>query len=134
MECVVDTNALVYDMIEDSELHGRASAILDNADRTIVPTVVVEELVHALKQLEIDENAIKDKIEEILTSERMELLPIDSYNIKEAVTLLKKHSVSYRRFNDKLILSVAKNERLPLVTFDRELIAQCKKENVEVLG
>ena len=31
-ECVVDTNVLVYDTIEDSEYHETASAIIDNLD------------------------------------------------------------------------------------------------------
>jgi predicted nucleic acid-binding protein len=41
-ECVIDTNALVYDTIEHSEHHEISRAIIDNLDICIIPSVVLE--------------------------------------------------------------------------------------------
>jgi len=53
-ECVIDTNALVYDTIEDSEHHETARAIIDNLDICIIPSVVLEEFIFTLAKLGLD--------------------------------------------------------------------------------
>lgn len=132
MECVVDTNVLVYETIEDSELHKEAIVGLEKIERRVIPTVVIEELVYVLKGLSASNEIIKGRVEELLKTEGFDVIPINSNNIYEAVNLVTRHKVSFSKFNDKLILSVAKSEKLPLFTFDKELKAECRKEGVEL--
>jgi predicted nucleic acid-binding protein len=134
MECVIDTNVIINEMIEDAELHDSAVNGLEKIKRILIPTVVVEELVYALKNLSISDEIIKNKIEELLKTDNIEIISINSLNFQEATKLIIKHKVSFKRFNDKLILSVAKIGQIPLFTFDRDLMAQCRKENVEVFS
>ncbi len=131
MECVIDTNALVYEMIEDSEHHAEAVSTFNKIEHRVIPSVVIEELVHVLKQLDVKEEIIRKKLEEILSDEGTEIAPVTAANIEGAANLIASHSVSFRRFNDKLVLSVARTGGLPLFTFDKDLLSQCRKENIK---
>ena len=131
MECIADTNILIYDTIEDSEFHRKVSETLDLMDNILVPSVVLEEFVHAMKQIDIGEEVIRKKILEILDA--CTFVPVGPVNIKDAIKVLTKEGVSSMRFNDKLILSVAKEKSLPLFTFDKELISECKANGVRIL-
>lgn len=39
---------------------------------------------------------------------------------------MSEEKTSFKRFNDKLILSIAKQKEVPLFTFDRELNEECE--------
>ena len=133
MDCVIDTNVLVYEMVEDSELHSAAAAALKKVTKRIIPTIVLEELVYALMQLGVTDSIIKKKLEELLNSEWNQIIPIVPMHMQGAMEVLARHKTSFRRFNDKVILSTAKTEQVPLITFDRELLAECKKEGVDTI-
>ena len=131
MECVIDTNVLVYDMMEDSELHAKAKEALDRTDIHMIPVTVVEEFVHVLGDLKVDRSIIGRKLREILHSET--IISMDEIKVKEAIEILEKEKISYKRFNDKLILAAAKMLGAPLLTFDAELVKECKANGVKTV-
>ena len=123
MECVIDTSVLVDYILMDAEMHEKAKAGLAKIDTGFIPAVVIEELVHVLERLKLNKKALNEKIGEVLDS--YELLSIDKVTILNAKSMIMEEGVSFKRFNDKLILSAAKREDLQLFTFDKELIDEC---------
>ncbi len=124
MESVVDTNVLVYDAVEDAEFHEAASSVLTTLDRWLIPTVVLEEYVFVLEKLGIDRRFIARKVSELLRSRYAEVVPLGSADIAAATSLVSRERVSFRNFNDKLLLSVARRRRAMLFTFDTTLDSQ----------
>ncbi|MFP3191138.1 MAG: PIN domain-containing protein [Thermoproteota archaeon] len=127
-ECVVDTNVLVYDTIEDSEHHETASAIIDNLDICIIPSVVLEEFIFTLAKLGLDNKIIYEKVLDLL--ETFEYLPIEKEDIINALNMIEKEKVSFKKFNDKLILCIAERRKAKLLTFDKELQKEQKRYKV----
>lgn len=131
MESVIDTSILVDYIILESEFHERAKLGLDRITHGFLPSVVVEELIHVLNKLKLGKEIINEKIEEVL--ETYEVYSISSTNIKAASkVIIRESAITFKRFNDKLILSVAKEKSLPLFTFDQELAKECKANSVEL--
>jgi predicted nucleic acid-binding protein len=127
-ECVIDTNALIYDTIEDSEHHRIASAIIDSLDICIVPSVVLEEFIFTLAKLGLDNKIIYEKVLDLL--ETFEYLPIEKEDIINALNMIKKEKVSFKKFNDKLILCIAERRKAKLLTFDKELQKEQKRYKI----
>lgn len=119
MECVIDTNALIYDTLEDSEHHKAARAVIDSAELCVIPSVVIEEFVTVLAKLGVDKKIIYQKVLEILDS--FEYAPVEKEDVLNALDTLKGEYTSYKRFNDKLVLRIAMRRGAQLLTFDREL-------------
>lgn len=128
---MIDTNVLIDDMLDDAERHAKAKEGLDAIDVAIVPTTVIEELVWVLTSLKVDNGVILRKVKEILDSD--EIISVDGGSIKEAIRLLTAESASCRRFNDKLILAIAKERAAQLFTFDAELRKECRANGVKLL-
>ncbi|EQD56543.1 protein containing PilT protein, partial [mine drainage metagenome] len=109
--------------------HEKAKEGLERIDNGFLPSVVVEELVHVLERLKFDKKVISEKIGEVLDT--YEVLSIGENEILEAKDSIMKESVSFKKFNDKLILSTAKREDLPLFTFDEGLVDECKANGIK---
>ncbi|MGI0134124.1 MAG: PIN domain-containing protein, partial [Candidatus Micrarchaeaceae archaeon] len=115
----------------DSERHETARKGLESLDNGSVSSVVVEELAHALTRLGIDKATIDAKIRE--TMETYEVLSISERNITDASTIImNERGTSFKRFNDKLILSVAKERGAALLTFDNDLAKECRENGVKL--
>ncbi len=131
MECVIDTNVLVDYIILESELHEKARLNLEKVDKGLVPSVVVEELAHVLNNFKLSKNTINEKIGEVLDS--YEVVGISEKEINNArQIILNEQQTTFKKFNDKLILSIAKEKDLPLLTFDGGLISECKTHGVKL--
>jgi len=133
MDAVIDTNALVYDYVEDSEFHKEAAEALDRAEGWAVPSVVIEEFVFVMKRARLDDAILQHKIGELLDDRRVVFVPVGAKDVKDAVRLLSSEKGSLSRLNDKLVLSVARRKKMPLLTFDKGLQAQCKRFGVKVM-
>jgi predicted nucleic acid-binding protein len=133
MEAIVDTNVLIYEFIEDSELHSETIKLLDKLEKWIIPTVVIEEFIFALKALGVKDDLIAKKVEEILTSENIEIKPITEEEIKNAISLLIEEKSSFKKFNDKLVLTLAKKNKTRILTFDKDLRKECKEHSIELI-
>jgi predicted nucleic acid-binding protein len=127
-ECVIDTNALIYDTIEDSEHHETASAIIDSLDICFIPSVVLEEFIFTLAKLGLDNKIIYEKVLDLL--ETFEYLPIEKEDIINALNMIEKEKVSFKKFNDKLILCIAERRKAKLLTFDKELQKEQKRYKI----
>jgi predicted nucleic acid-binding protein len=121
-------NALIYDTIEDSGHHRIASAIIDSLDICIVPSVVLEEFIFTLAKLGLDNKIIYEKVLNLL--ETFEYLPIEKEDIINALNMIKKEKVSFKKFNDKLILCIAERRKAKLLTFDKELQKEQKRYKI----
>jgi predicted nucleic acid-binding protein len=121
-------NALIYDTIEDSEHHRIASAIIDSLDICIVPSVVLEEFIFTLAKLGLDNKIIYEKVLDLL--ETFEYLPIEKEDIINTLNMIKKEKVSFKKFNDKLILCIAERRKAKLLTFDKELQKEQKRYKI----
>lgn len=121
VEAVIDTNVLVYDTVEDSAYHKDAEEKLSNLRKWVIPTVVLEEFAIVLLQLKMEKRFIRQKLLEILKDEKAEIVSLTRQHFIDSISILSKENVSFKRLNDKLIVSVAKARRLPVFTYDGEI-------------
>jgi uncharacterized protein len=125
----VDTNVLVFDTYEDSELHEEARRKLEEADRWVLPGIVVHEYVWALRGLKAGLAFARDKAEEYLLSDRATF----SAETRDDILFATRETSSFSRYNDYLIISHAKRLGAPLLTFDAALLRDAKKVGVSPL-
>lgn len=128
---VVDTNVIIYDYVEDSELHSRAEEILDSLNKWVIPAIVVYEFVWFLKGMGL-EGMLRD-VFEYLRNEKAEVVCDCPENLKSAADLVAREGLSLSEYKDMVILSHAIRGRIPLVTFDKKLAKIAKKYGVEVI-
>lgn len=132
MEGLIDTSVLVEYLLLEAEQHDRAKSSIEKLDQGFLPSVVVEELVHVLERLKLDKKTIREKVDEVLSS--FDILSINMGNLADASEFIMKESgAKFEQFNDKLILSLAREEGMAILTFDRELMNECKVNGVEAL-
>ena len=133
MEGLIDTSVLVDYILLDAELHKEAVSCIGKLDKCFVATVVIEELVHVLQRLRLDKNVINDKLHEVLSS--CEVIGVTERTLLAASdTVMKEKDMSFRQYNDMLLLSIARDEQLPLLTFDRDLKVACSSNGVKLLS
>jgi predicted nucleic acid-binding protein len=131
MESLIDTSVLVDYILLDSEFHQRAETGIKKIERGFLPSVVVEELAYVLDRLKLSKEMVNEKIEEVLDT--YGVIGITSANLQTACKMvMKENSISFKRFNDKLILAVAKERSMQLFTFDRDLIKECEANGVRI--
>lgn len=121
MEAVIDTNVLVYDMVEDSAYHKDVVEKLSALRKWVIPTVVLEEFAIVLLQLKIEESFIRGKLLEVLQDGRVEVVPLTRQQLIDSINMVSKERASFKRLNDKLVVSVAKSRKLPIFTYDKEI-------------
>lgn len=121
VEAVIDTNVLIYDTVEDSVYHKDAEEKLSNLRKWVIPTVVLEEFAIVLLQLRVGRSFIRKKLLEILENEKVEIAPLTRQHFIDSINTISKESISFKRLNDKLIVSAAKSRKLPVFTYDREI-------------
>ena len=132
MDCIIDTSILVDYILIDSEFHKRAEAGLEKISIGFLPTVVIEEMVYVLHRLKLSKRLIGEKVEEVLSS--YEILSLKTGNMLEAnKMIITENNTTFKRFNDKLILSAAKDRGIPLFTFDQNLARECRENGVGII-
>ena len=133
LEALVDTNILVYEMVEDSMHHEEVVSRLGKLERVYILTNILIEFILVLKKLGVNDKTIMDKVNEILNCKEMKLLPLKISNFKEAIRIINEEKGSLKRINDKLILSVAKENNTPLYTYDKQLAKQARKQKIKII-
>jgi len=124
----VDTNVLVFDTYEDSELHEEARGSLEEAEKWVLPGIVVNEYVWALRGLKSRLSFARDKVEEYLLSDKVTF----SSDSQDDILFATREASSISRYNDFLILSHAKRSGVKLLTFDAELKRDAQKVGVSL--
>jgi uncharacterized protein len=125
----VDTNVLVFDTYEDSELHEQARKKLEEAEGWVLPAIVVHEYVWALRGLKAKLSFARDKVEEYLLSEKTTF----SSDSQDDVLFATREATSFSRYNDYPILSHARRLGATLMTFDDDLKRDAQKVGVRHL-
>ena len=125
----MDTNVLVFDTYEDSELHSQAREKLEEAERWVLTGIVVHEYVWALRGLKARLSFAREKVEEYLLSDRATF----SSDSQDDILYATRGASSYSRYNDCLILSHAKRLGVHLLTFDADLKRDAQKLGIPPL-
>ncbi|MEZ0248816.1 MAG: PIN domain-containing protein [Thermoproteus sp.] len=120
-EAVVDTNALVYYIVEDSPYHLEAAEKLDALESWHLPTVVVHELAWFFKKTAPDKGV--EVLKALLDYKKVVVHCEDLPTLRRAVAAGLAH------YNDSVILHTARKLGLPVVTFDLKM-----KKRAEALG
>jgi len=127
---VLDTNALVFDTFEDSQLHETARSKLNSLERWYIPSIVFHEYIWFMKAEEIELDFTRRKLSEYLVNAKTHYCPIESTDILFA----SREMGDYGQYNDFLIVSVSRRLDQPLLTFDNDLRKACKRLEVKTIG
>ncbi len=128
---VIDTNVFIYDTFENSIYFDEAKEILDSLLTWIVPDIVILEYVWFLKNI-LPVEEIEYKVKELFLSKKTKVIKTSIVDYLFSLNVIKLEKISLSRFNDKVILSIARRFG-GLASFDRKLRAQAKKFKIEVM-
>ncbi|OYT54464.1 MAG: hypothetical protein B6U77_02765 [Candidatus Hecatellales archaeon ex4484_218] len=126
MEVIVDTNILVYETVEDSIYHKDVMEKLEKIDVPYLLTNILIEFILVMKKLGLEENFIVNKVLEILEDKRIRLFSIKSVDFKEALKIIGQEKMNTGKINDKIVLALARKNKLPIYTYDKQLKRQAK--------
>ncbi|MFP3346485.1 MAG: PIN domain-containing protein [Sulfolobaceae archaeon] len=130
MKAVIDTNILIYDLVEDSEFHKEAEELLDSLEEWLIPSLVIHEFTWFLRANNIDNI---EYVKSYVANERAKILSDNDNIIGRALEILTKERLSLSRYNDVVILAHAIENKLPLATKDKALKSLAKRHGVEVV-
>ncbi|EHP70430.1 putative nucleic acid-binding protein, contains PIN domain [Metallosphaera yellowstonensis MK1] len=130
MKAVIDTNILIYDLVEDSEFHKEAGELLDSLEEWLIPSLVIHEFTWFLRANNIDN---VEYIKSYVANERTKILCDNDNIIGIALEILTKERLSLSRYNDVVILAHTIENKLPLATKDKALKSLAKRHGVEVV-
>ena len=133
MYAIIDTNIIIYDSIEDSIHHQESQELLNNLSGWFIPTLVVYEYIWFFRELKFNANLVNDLLLGRISNPKCKIVPDDNTYTQDAINLCISKDFSLSRFNDMLILSVAKKKNNPLLTFDNKLRKDAKSLNIEVI-
>ncbi|QKR00734.1 PIN domain-containing protein [Metallosphaera tengchongensis] len=127
MKVLVDTNVIIFDLIEDSQFHREAEELLDTADTWVIPSIVIHELVWFLRANNIED---LEHVSAYLEDPKAEVVCDDYEVIRKTFEIMTRERLSLSRYNDVVILAHAILKRLPLATFDKRLSSLAKKYGI----
>ncbi len=130
MHAVIDTNVLIYDVVEDSKYHKSAKELLDDLEQWLIPTITIYEFVWFFRGQNFNADETKELLEQYMNSPKCKVVPDNGEFTNRAFELLKGSSLS--RFNDMIILAVAERYKV-IATFDRKLRSKAKKLDILIL-
>ncbi len=133
MTMLVDTNVLVYDAIENSPNHDRASKLIDESEDPLINSLSIVELGFVLPRYGIDNDSVRMKLEELFNSDYFTVSWLSESMLEGASAFMVENGLSFRDFNDWIIAFDAHARNVPLVTFDKTLSKKCMKLGVQVI-
>lgn len=133
MTTLVDTNVLVYDAIENSPHHARASEIIDGSEDPLINSLSIVELGFVLPRYGIGNDGVIAKLDELLHSDYFTVSWISEKMLKDVSSFIVENSLSFRDFNDWILAYDAYSRNVPLVTFDKNLSKKCKWAGINVI-
>ena len=133
MTMLVDTNVLVYDAIENSPHHDRASKLIDESEDPLINSLSIVELGFVLPRYGIDNDSVRMKLEELFYSDYFTVSWLSESMLEGASAFMAENGLSFRDFNDWIIAFDAHSRNVPLVTFDKTLSKKCKRLGVQVI-
>ena len=133
MRVLIDTNVLVYDTIENSLYHSKASELIDNSEDPVINSISIIELGFVLPRYGIDEKNVQIKIHELLNNGYFTISWLSGRLIYNVSAFIVEKKLSFKDFNDWIIAYDAYSRKIPLITFDKTLYKKCKKLGVQVI-
>ena len=133
MSAVIDSNVYVYRAIEDSQYHDASRMLLERLSRWLTPTIVLHEVVWTLLELVGRERALL-YVKALLLHGKVEVVPTTKQDVSWSIGRVVEEGVSLARYNDKVILSVARRMNAPLLSFDKQLLSQAAKAGVATIN
>jgi len=133
MEYLVDTNILIYEMIEDSQYHDEVVSKLNKLDRVNVSIISLIELALVLWRLNIPTKIIINRLYELIIDEKYNIVELEKRDLENALNMIRKEVLSISRLNDKIILSTAARNKWGIYTYDKDLKRECKKIGIPTL-
>ncbi len=133
MTTLVDTNVLVYDAIENSPYHGRASNIIDESEDPLINSLSIIELGFVLPRYGIENEGVREKLEELLHSDYLTVSWISGKILEGVSAFMVENNLSFRDFNDWIIAYDAHSRNVPLATFDKTLSKRCKRLGMDMI-
>jgi len=130
MSAVIDTNVLIFDTFEDSQLHTEAHSRLDGLERWLIPSTVLHEYLSFMRAERVELDFTRNKMVEYLTNIKTVYQPIEATDILFACREMRNHT----EYNDYLTLSVSKKTRQPLLTYDATLRKNCGRLGVKTVA
>jgi len=133
MRLLPDTNLLVYDTVENSENHNDAAKIIDEAEKIIVPSIVIHEYIWVmLRVVQAPLSFIAFKVCEYLEDPRVIYMLETADVIVGALKMLEENKEDSREINDYIILAMALRQKSTLATFDQKLRKKALEKGLEV--
>lgn len=133
MEALVDSNVYVYRAIEDSLHHARARELLEELSGWVVPVLVLHEVIWTLHEL-LGRGPTLEFVTRLLRNAKLRVVPVLERDVRWAIAEIESEELSLSRYNDKVVLAVARRLRVPLLSFDKQLLAQAAKRGVQVIN
>ena len=117
---VLDTSALFFWTLDPARLTETAGRTIDSANRVIISSISIWEIALKVRrgalQIRIPVNAYVAELEKIAS---LEIIPVDTRTWLDSVALEWEH----RDPADRVIVSLARQLRCPLVSSDRVIRA-----------
>ncbi|MHA1522516.1 MAG: PIN domain-containing protein [Promethearchaeota archaeon] len=133
MHAIIDTNILIYDTIEDSIHHQESQELLNNLSSWQIPIIVMYEYIWFFRELKFTAIQVNELIKGRISNPKCKIISDDMTYTQDALTQSISQKFSLSRFNDMVILSVAKRKDLPLLTFDNKLRKNANALNINVI-
>ena len=131
-EAVIDTNALIFYIVEDAREHAKAVKVLDGLDRWFLPHIVIYELTWFFKSINLSRERALDILSSVISHRKVILVCNDDV-IKWVLHVMRGSDWGLGSFNDLMVLGTARVLNKPLLTFDEKLRRRAKRLGVEVL-
>jgi PIN domain nuclease of toxin-antitoxin system len=115
---VLDTSALFYWTLDPLQLSATARQAIQEADRLLVSSISIWEIALKVKRgtLQIP-LSIEQYVAKLQRAAQLEILPVDTTTWLESVALDWEH----RDPADRVIVALARQLKLPLVSNDRKI-------------
>lgn len=123
---IIDTSVLYAYLVEDDPLHVKAAKLLDTIEEWVIPTIVVHELVWALRK-HLDGIQARALAERTIFNYKSIIVPVTLDDIVFALD-------DTRYYYDLLVLSITKRLGAPLLSLDKKMVRLARKRGLEVLG
>ncbi|MDV3243578.1 MAG: PIN domain-containing protein [Nitrososphaerales archaeon] len=130
-EAVVDTSVLLDAIVEQTQRHSQAREQLAGLTKIRVPSVVLYELVWVLHRLGVPPEAVRSAVEALLQNSKVTVASDDGRFTVRAIGRIVDEKLKLSDFDDKVVLETALKERLPLITYDKELEREARKAEIE---
>ena len=133
LSAIIDTNVYIYRAIRDSEFHNKSKELLNSLSKWITPTIVIHEVVWTLSELIGRENTLL-YIKSLLSHRKVEIIPVTKQDLTWSIEKISEENLSLTRHNDKIILSIAKRLKIPILSFDKRLLSQATKIGIAIIS